>query len=226
MVKLHALALMSILATAVAANAAAGPPWTEGKHYSVLTPVGAQPLAPGQSEVTEVFSYGCPACAQFAPFAHKLQQSLPKGTRFTLVPASFNPAEDWPMFQRAYFTAEALGLVDKTHDAVFDAVWKGGELAIVDPATGRLKDPLPTIETAARFYSQRTGVKVADFIAAANSFSVDMKIKEAEKYIRSYQVLSTPTIIVNRRYRTDVRSAGGYDDLLQLVAWLLAKDKQ
>lgn len=129
------------------------------------------------------------------------------------------------MFQRAYFTAEALGILDKTHDAVFDAVWKGGELAIVDPATGRLKDPLPTIETAARFYNRRAGVKVEDFIAAANSFSVDMKIKEAEKFIRSYQVLSTPTIIVNRKYRTDVRSAGGYDELLQLVAWLLAKDK-
>jgi thiol:disulfide interchange protein DsbA len=224
-VKLHLLALISFVAMAGAADASNAPAWTEGKHYSVLTPVAGLTLGPGQSEVTEVFSYGCPACAQFAPFARKLQQSLPKGTRFALVPASFNPPEDWPMFQRAYFTAEALGILDKTHDAVFDAVWKGGELAIVDPATGRLKDPLPTIETAARFYNRRAGVKVEDFIAAANSFSVDMKIKEAEKFIRSYQVLSTPTIIVNRKYRTDVRSAGGYDELLQLVAWLLAKDK-
>ena len=223
--KLHVLALTSILAMAGAAHAATGPTWTEGKHYSVLTPAGGMALAPGQSEVAEVFSYGCPACAQFAPFAHKLQQSLPKGTRFALIPASFNPPEDWPMFQRAYFTAEVLGLVDKTHDAMFDAVWKGGELAIVDSTTGRLKDPLPTIETAAHFYNRRTGVKVEDFVAAANSFSVDLKIKEAEKFIRSYQVVSTPTIIVNRKYRTDVRSAGGYDELQQLVGWLLAKDK-
>ena len=80
-VKLHVLALISMVAVAGAANASTAPAWTEGKHYSVLTPVAGLTLGPGQSEVTEVFSYGCPACAQFAPFAHKLQQSLPKGTQ-------------------------------------------------------------------------------------------------------------------------------------------------
>ena len=214
-----------ILLLAAIGTAAAAPAWTEGKHYEVVTPISGQALAPGQAEVTEVFSYGCPGCAQVSPFVRKLQQALPKGVKFTFIPASFNPAEDWPMFQRAYYAAEALGVADKAHDAMFEAVWSGGELAISDPASHRLRDPLPTIEDAARFYSKRTGVKAADFVAVAKSFTVEMKMKEADKFVRSYQVVSTPTILVNRKYRTDFRSAGGYDQMIQLVTWLLAKDK-
>jgi thiol:disulfide interchange protein DsbA len=226
-VKVYAAALIALLVALGAPDARAAPTWTEGKHYVVVVPLSGQSaLPPGQTEVTEVFSYGCPACAQFNAVAHRLQQSLPKGAKFSYVPASFNAAEDWPMFQQAYFAADALGIAEKAHDAMFDAVWKGGELSITDPATGRLKDPLPSIENAARFYSRRTGVKVEDFLAAANSMPVYMRIKEAEKFVRSYQVLSTPTIIVNRRYRTDARSAGGYDELVQLVTWLAAKDKK
>ena len=208
-----------------AAESRAAPAWTEGKHYVVVTPLSGTALPAGQMEVVEVFSYGCPACAAFNPAAHKLQQSLPPGAKFTYIPASFNPPEDWPMFQRAYFAAQALGIADKAHDAMFESVWKGGELAITNAGTGRLKDPLPTIEDAARFYSKHTGVKVEDFLAAAKSFAVELKIKEAEAFIRSYRVDSTPTIIVNRKYRTDARSAGGYDQLTQLVDWLVVKDK-
>jgi protein dithiol oxidoreductase (disulfide-forming) len=223
-VRVYATAVLTVLAVAGLSDARAAPTWTEGKHYFNVVPLSGRALPPGQVEVIEVFSYGCPACAQFNPVARRLQQSLPKTARFVYVPAAFNAAEDWPMFQRAYCTAEVLGIADKTHDAMFDAVWKGGEMAISDPATGRLKSPLPTIETAAHFYSRLADVKVEDFLATAKSFTVEMKIKEADNFIRSYQVLSTPTIIVNRKYRTEARSAGGYDELIQLVTWLVAKD--
>jgi protein dithiol oxidoreductase (disulfide-forming) len=223
-VRVYATALLTILAVAGLSAAHAAPTWTEGKHYFNVVPLSGRALQPGQVEVIEVFSYGCPACAQFNPVARRLRESLPKAAKFVYVPAAFNTAEDWPMFQRAYCAAEVLGIADKTHDAMFDAVWKGGEMAISDPATGRLKSPLPTIETAAHFYSRLAGVKVEDFLATAKSFTVEMKIKEADNFIRSYQVLSTPTIIVNRRYRTEARSAGGYDELIQLVTWLAAKD--
>ena len=222
---MYAMAMVTILAVAALSDAHAAPTWTEGKHYFNIVPLSGRALQSGQVEVTEVFSYGCPACAHFHPVARRLRDSLPKEAKFVYVPAAFNAAEDWPMFQRAYCTAEVLGIADKTHDAMFDAVWKGGEMAISDPATGRIKSPLPTIETAAHFYSRVGGVKVQDFLAAAKSFTVEMKMKEADNFIRSYQVLSTPTIIVNRKYRTDARSAGGYEELIQLVTWLVAKDK-
>jgi len=47
--------------------------------------------------------------------------------------------------------AQALGIAEQTHDAMFDAVWKAGQLAVVDPATDRLKAHLPSIDDTARF---------------------------------------------------------------------------
>lgn len=96
--------------------------------------------------------------------------------------------------------------------------------AITDPISGRIKNPLPTIEDAARYSNRRTGVKVEDFIATANSFSVDVKMKAADNLIRAYGVYRTPTIVVDRKYRLDVGSAGGYEQLIELVNWLVAKE--
>jgi protein dithiol oxidoreductase (disulfide-forming) len=100
-VKTYAAVLIALLATFVASGSPAPPIWTEGKHYYPVASVAGSMLPSGTIEVTEVFSYGCPACAQFNPVARKLQQSLPEHAKLVYVPASFNPREDWPMFQRA-----------------------------------------------------------------------------------------------------------------------------
>jgi thiol:disulfide interchange protein DsbA len=154
----------------------------------------------------------------------RLKAALPPNAQLVYLPASFMPAEDWPMFQRAYFAAQALGIADKTHDAMFNAIWNTGELAVSDPQTNRLKNPLPSIDDAARFYARVAGVKPADFLAASKSFGVDAKMRMADAQIGAMQALSTPTIIVNGKYRLQASSAGGYDQLIELVKFLVAKE--
>jgi hypothetical protein len=141
--------------------------WTEGVNYFLINPVRPTSLPPGKVEVTEVFSYACPACNIFVPTMHKLKASLPPNAVLDYLPASFNPSEDWPMFQLAYLTAQTLGVADQTHDAMFNAVWQSGELAVIDPATRGLKSPLPTIEDAAKFYKAKAGVPVDKFLETA-----------------------------------------------------------
>jgi len=143
---------------------------------------------------------------------------------FTLIPASFNPAEDWPMLQRAYVTAEALGIAERAHDGIFDAIWKSGELAVVDVQTNRIKNPAPTIEDAARVYNKLTGIAVDKFVAVSQSFTVEVKMKADDAYVLHGQVDSTPTIVVNGKYRLNSESAGGATQLLQLVKYLVAKE--
>ena len=130
------------------------------------------------------------------------------------------------MFQLAYVTAQILGVDQQTHDAMFDAVWKTGELGITDPASGSIKSHLPTIEDAARFYERSAGVPAAKFLSTAKSFSVDTKVRAAEDLIVAYRVDRTPTIIVNGKYRVYTESAGGADQLVELVKWLVAKESQ
>jgi protein dithiol oxidoreductase (disulfide-forming) len=218
--------VLTLAATTQPAVAQGSTNWTEGRNYFLISPARPTSVGPGKVEVTEVFSYGCPACNLFLPTMNKLKKSLPPNVVVTYIPAAFNPGEDWPMFQLAYYTAQSLGVADQTHDAMFDAVWNTGEMAIEDPASRSIKSKLPTIEDAARFYNKHAGVPVDKFIAASKSFSVDVKVRAAEDAMVAYKVDRTPTIIVNGKYRLQVESAGGEQQVIDLVKWLVAKESK
>lgn len=220
----HLVALIALLAFTAGPAAQAAPTWTEGTNYFRIDSARRPDEPAGTVQVMEVFSYGCPACNEFKGIADKLKKSLPANAKMVYLPAAFNPSEDWPMFQRAYLTAQMLGVADKVHDAMFDAVWKTGELAVTDYTTHQLKRPLPSIEDAARWYNKHTGVPVDKFVSTAKSFSVDVKMKAADDFIMRAQVDRTPTIIVNGKYRLHAESAGGYEQLIQLVNYLVAKE--
>jgi thiol:disulfide interchange protein DsbA len=198
--------------------------WVEGKNYFRIDP--AQPTShPGKIEVTEVFSYGCPACNGFHSTAERIAHSLPSNAVMNYLAASFRPDENWPMYQRAFYTAQALGLVGKTHDAMFDATWKTGELSTYNLKASGLKPQAawPTIEDVAKFYT-RFGVDPQEFIGVANSFSVNTNMKRADDLMKAYGVDSTPTMIVNGKYRFTAGSAGGYAQSIELTQWLVAKE--
>jgi thiol:disulfide interchange protein DsbA len=225
-------ALMTMLILCVCAPVhsapapAAAPAWTEGVNYFLISPVRPTSLPAGKVEVTEVFSYACPACNLFVPTMHQLKAGLPPNAVLDYLPASFNPSEDWPMFQLAYLTAQTLGVADQTHDAMFNAIWQSGELAVIDPATRGIKAHLPTIEDAAKFYKAKAGVPVDKFLETAKGFTVDNKVRAAEESIQRYRVDRTPTIVVNGKYRVNSESAGGPDQLVALVKWLVAKESK
>jgi protein dithiol oxidoreductase (disulfide-forming) len=216
--------LVFVLLSLLALPAAVAQTWTEGRDYFVITPPQPTSVAPGKIEVLEVFSYGCPACNAFQPTMARLEKSLPPDAQVAYLPASFIPSEDWPMFQRAYFTAQALGIAARTQQDMYAAVWKTGELATTDPQTQRLKSAQPSIEDAARCYARWTGVKPQDFLATAHSFTVDMKMRAADAQILAMQVPGTPCIIVNGHYRVNNESVRTADQLIALVRYLIAKD--
>jgi thiol:disulfide interchange protein DsbA len=197
--------------------------WTEGQDYYLITPAQATSVPAGKVEVLEVFSYGCPGCNRFQPTLQLLKQRLPTNAQLAFLPAAFSAPEDWPMFQRAWFTAQALGIAERTHQQVYDAVWQTGELATFVPGTNRLKSPLPSIEDAARLYAHWTGIKAQDFLAMAHSFSVDMKMRAADKQILAMQVPGTPCIVVAGRYRVNNDAVPTPESLIELVRYLVAK---
>jgi protein dithiol oxidoreductase (disulfide-forming) len=221
------LCCLTLLACGSAA-AQGGSPWVEGKNYFRLEP--AQPTStPGKVEVLDVFSYACPACNAFQPTLDKLIAGLPSGVQMAYLPASFNPQEDWPVFQRAFLAAQNLGVAQKSHDAMYDAVWRSGSLAILDksdPGHEHLlpKDRQPTIEDVAKFYS-RYGVKPEDFLAMARSFTVEAQIKRSDQALIDYGVDQTPTLVVNGKYRLTPSSAGGLQQTIDLVHYLVAKEQ-
>jgi thiol:disulfide interchange protein DsbA len=219
------IAIVGVLVAALApVTGFAQQQWVEGKHYFPIRPAQRTNVPAGKVEVAEAFSYGCPACYAFNPIAKQLQGTLPGNAQFVYEHASFNPSESWPLFQRAYLTAVALGVDKKTHDAMFDAIWKTGELAVSDPQTRRLKNPQPTMEQVAKFYERVAGVKAADFLNATKSMGVQVAINRTEAWLRGAQIESTPTLVVNGKYRLTVSSAGGTNEMFALVNYLVAKE--
>ena len=218
------IAALLALAALLQPPAAPGATWSEGVQYVRLAPPQQTTVPRGKAEVMEVFSYGCPACNAFQPVMEKLRRSLPANAQLVYLPAAFNPAEDWPMFQRAFLAAQALGIAERTHQAMFDAVWKTGELGITVPETNRLKQPLPSIADAARFYARVAGVDPQQFLAMANSFGIDSKMRAVDAQILAMHVDATPTLIVNGKYRVIRDELKSNDELIELVKYLVAKD--
>lgn len=198
--------------------------WVEGKNYFLIQP--QQPvIEPGKINVTEVFSYGCPACYHAHSTVDQMAKSLPDGAVMTFLPAAFRPDENWVVYQRAYFAAKALGVADKTYDAMFDAIWKDGSVGSYDLSSGTLKpkSEWPDIHKIATFYA-KYGVKPEDFVGVAQSFSVNTKMKQADALVKAYGVAGTPSFVVDGKYRFDPSSAGGYAQAIELAHYLVAKE--
>ena len=209
--KIMQLLLCLLLGTVGTAALAASPApsWEVGKHYFLIEP--AQPTATGDKiEVLEVFSYACPHCADFQPVAEKIRAALPANAQWVYMPAEFQPT--WAVFARAFYTASALGILDKTHQPLFNAIH-------VDH-----KIPLSaSIEDLSNFYA-KYGVKAEDFLQTSKSFAIETKLKQARNSVKAYMVEGTPTIIVNGKYRLTNASAGGYDELIALIQYLIHQE--
>ncbi len=192
----------------VAGAARADTNWKEGENYFLVLPPQPTSVAAGKVEVVEVFSYACPACNMFNPTINKLKASLPANVQWRLLPAPGTP-KNWKVFQRAYLPRSPWASPRRTHHKIFDAIWKTHELAIIDPATNQIKNPLPSLADVAKYYEGLAKLKPGEFLTAAHSFSVDRR-KCARPIRRSaYQVDGTPSVIVNGKYSVSSRAAQG-----------------
>src|SRR4030095_8266154 len=130
----------------------------------------------------------------------------------------------WPMFQRVYYTALALGLMPKMHETIFSGVWSSNERAVVKACGQKLGSPQPTIEDAAKFVAKKAGIKPEQFLATAKSFSVDANCRRADQIVKSYKITGTPSIVVNGHYLVNMSGVKSESELIELVNWLVAKE--
>ena len=223
---LLSLSLLAFAGVAAAQAPASGTKWVEGKNYFRVEPQQPTAVPAGKIEVMEVFSYACPVCYRFLPYADQIAKSLPADAQMAYLPVSFNPVEDFPVFQRAFYAAQALGVEAKTYEAMFKAIHApGGELATYDATTGRLKNPLPDINDIAKFYA-KFGVKPDVFVATANSFAVNTRMKRADAEVQALGVTGTPTMIIDGKWRLDMASAGGPQQMVELTQYLIGLEHQ
>ena len=175
--------------------------------YETLTP--PQPTEnPDKIEIIEFFWYGCPHCYAFEPLLEQWVKTLPKNVEFIRQPAVFS--EVWGKHAKAYYTAEALGIVDKVHNDFFDAIQNK-------------KEPLDTEASLAKFFADH-GVKEADFHDAYNNFGVDAKLRQAPIMASKYGITGVPAIIINGKYKTNGTVAGSHEKMIEVMNKLIKEE--
>jgi thiol:disulfide interchange protein DsbA len=179
----------------------------EGLHYFRIEP--AQPSTSDTVEVTEVFSYACIHCAHFQPTIAESKKTKPAAASFVQMPAAWNPA--WEMLARAFYAAEALGILDRTHDALFSAIHVE-------------RVPFRSMQDIADWHAAKAGIKAEDFLAATGSTGVNIKINRAKQLVPRYGIEGTPSVVVAGRYRITGSSAGGWTEVMKVVDFLVARE--
>lgn len=218
------LARILILAALLGASSAhAQLRWQEGVHYTAVPGAQTAGAPAGRIEVAEVFSYACGACYQAAAPVEKIKASLPADAAMVYLHAGFN--NGWKVVQRAYVTAQLLGIADATHARVFAGIWETGDYPLLDRATGNVRQPALTIQDAARFYARNSNVSEADFVKKAASREVEAGMARADELTKLWRVGGTPTFVVNGRYQIDNGKLTNWDDLQALITYLVGLER-
>lgn len=211
MIRRLLLSLLLLLpAAALAADAPASQPPQEGVDYVVIAD-GKPFAAPvkGKVEVVEVFGYTCPHCAHFQPEVSAWSAKR-KDVNFVPLAAPFGGY--WIPYAKAFYTAQELGAVARTHDAVFKAVHEAGTLPRNNPSVGEL----------ATFYAGY-GVDPARFTQVYDGPKVQARMDNARAFIERSGVEGTPTLVVNGKYR--IIGGRGFADVLRIADALIAQEK-
>ncbi len=202
------LLLASLLLVPVSSIAQAVDSYVEGTHYQVVTPV-QRTRDPSKIEVLEFFWYGCGHCYNFEPVIKQWKKSIAEDVDFTPSPAMWNGAME--IHAQAYYTAQAMGVLEVMHDALFAAI-------NVDRKRLTSEDDLAQLFAA-------NGVDAEAFRKVFQSFGVSSQVRQASSRARGARITGTPEVMVAGKYRIDTRMAGGQAEMLKIVDFLVEKER-
>lgn len=191
--------MIKVLVCVLFSFAAMAAEWKEGVDYKLVNPSGKSP----QPTVVEVFSYGCPHCYQEDPAIEQWLKTKPANLKFERIAAhEFNPA--WNMYAKMYYTAQALGVSDKTHQEIFARIHVKG------------KHSWSEADVVAFFKTYGKDEKT--IVDAMNGFYVDGALRKSKAMLTKFRITGVPTLIVNDKYTVSFRRDG--QSIFPLVEYL------
>jgi protein dithiol oxidoreductase (disulfide-forming) len=175
-----------------------------GREFQRLEPPHTASLD-GRIEVIEFFYYGCPVCYETEPLLSRWLGTAPDYVAIRRVPAL--SSEAWEPLAKLFYTLETLKQVERLHWPVYDNIHfedlkLGDEKVMVD-------------------WAVRNGIEREAFVRAYGSAAVADKVARAREVLKAYGVRAVPTFIVDGKFLTSARLAGGTEQVVQVLDHLV-----
>jgi protein dithiol oxidoreductase (disulfide-forming) len=202
------LAAWLVCAAVLAAASAWAQTPPRGQYIQLSSP---RPVATGpQIEVIEFFYYGCPVCYELQPHLSRWLLQAPEYVVVRRVPVL--SAEGWEPFAKLYYSLEAIGQLGRLHWPVydnfhFDGIPLNNDKVMLD-------------------WIVRNGIDRSTFAAAYNSAAVQQRLQEVRALMKTYDIRGVPTIVVDGKFVTSARLAGGTRQLMQVVDQLVKQARK
>ncbi len=208
--RVHAI-ILAFVASLLLAGMAQADQFKAGHDYEVL-PFPGTTSTGNKIEVQEFFWYGCPHCYAFEPTLVQWVKHKPANVEFVRTPAV---TPRWKVHAVAFYAMQDMGVVNRLHDAFFDAVHKDEE----QPADQRrLFDKDGIVDWVASH-----GVDKKKFLETWDSFGVHLKINRARQQFDDYSLDSVPNLIIDGRYRTSPSMVKDEKRVMRVVDYLVRK---
>ena len=195
--------LTAILILLAGAPALQAQPVSPNHFTELARPV---PVTTGERiEVVEFFYYGCPVCYEAQPHIARWLQRSGNDVALRRVPAV--SADGWEPFARSFYTLEAMGLLARLHWPVYDNFHFDGK---------RLNE-----ENVMADWIASNGGDGAKFREMWNSAEIKSKVDAAHGMLDTYQVRGVPSLVIDGKYVTSARMAGGIKEMMVVVEQLV-----
>jgi len=200
--------LILLLLLPASLGCAEGEQYQAGVHYEVLPQV-IRTANPNKIEVNEIFAYTCNHCYNFEAVLHPWGETLADDVDLQRTPAVWAPAME--VYARAYFSAAALKVLNKVHEPIFEAIHVR-------------KEAVRTEQDLAKFFVA-AGIDNVKFSQIFNSFGITSMVNQGKARMRGYRTQGTPEMVVNGKYRVSSRMSGGFEGMLKVADFLIAKER-
>ena len=207
-----AILMLSLGSLSFMPQAFAEAPQVGSNFEAVAQPIPTDNAA--KIEVMEIFWYGCIHCYHMDAPLNAWVKKLPSDVYFKRMPGL--PNASWAPMAKAFYAMETLGVSEKLHTPLFDAVHKSktlnptDEKAIIDWMT---------------LQSKMDKVKVE---AAFKSFTINTNLNRAAQIFRASGATGVPSLVIDGKYITSSTMNGGNEQALKVADYIIEnvrKDK-
>ena len=164
---------------------------------------------PNKIEVREFFWYGCPHCYQLDSYLETWLEKLPSDVDFIRTPAVM--AKNWRAHAQAFYVAKLLGQIETIHLPLMQALHRD-------------KKDVFSRSALQQFFAQY-GIDPEQLDGVYDSHTVRREMLRARRLASQLKISAVPAMVINGKYFTDAKLANGFDRMLQVIDYLVNKER-